>query len=90
MAEVIGRNLFELAVKRQVICITHLAQIACYGDRHFVILKKSAKGRTLSRVQVLAPREREEEIARMLAGIQITDRAMAHARELIRNAGGER
>lgn len=86
IAEVIGRNLSLLARKRQVICITHLPQIACYGDHHFMIQKKTEKGRTQTQIERLQSGAREEEIARMLAGLKITDKAMAHAREMLRHA----
>ena len=87
VAEVVGRNLAELAQKRQVVCITHLPQIACYADHHFVIQKRTEQGRTQTLVRRLQEAQREEEIARMLAGIRITDQAMAHAREMLKIAG---
>ncbi len=86
VAEVVGRNLAEMSGKKQVICITHLPQVACYADHHFVIHKKTERGRTLTRVDLLEKTQREEEIARMLAGIKITEQAMAHAREMLKNA----
>jgi DNA repair protein RecN (Recombination protein N) len=86
IAEVVGKNLSLLARKRQVLCVTHLPQIACYADHHFVIQKRVEKGRTQTEVQRLKSHEREEEIARMLAGIQVTDRALAHAKEMLKNA----
>lgn len=87
VAEVIGRNLSEMSEQRQVLCITHLPQIACYADQHFVIQKHVEKGRTSTLIQRLQNRQREEEIARMLAGIKITDQAIAHAREMLKSAG---
>ncbi len=86
VAEVVGRNLAALAKKKQVICITHLPQIACYGSLHFAIQKRVQRGRTYTEVQKLAAGAREEEIARMLAGIRITDQAVAHAREMLKNS----
>jgi len=86
VAEVIGRNLSQLAAKKQVVCITHLPQIACYADHHFVIQKKTEQGRTLTRVRLLETEQREQEIARMLGGLRITEQAMAHAREMLRTA----
>lgn len=86
IAEVVGKNLSLLAKKRQVICITHLPQIACFADHHFIIQKKIENGRTQTQIERLRKEQREEEIARMLAGIKITDKAMAHAREMLRNA----
>ncbi len=86
VAEVVGRNLAEMARHRQVICITHLPQIACYAAHHYMIRKETEKGRTQTKVQRLQPVQREEEIARMLAGVKITDQAMAHAREMLKGA----
>lgn len=89
IAEVVGRNLARMSERRQVICITHLPQIACFANRHFVIRKQTARGRTLTQVHQLPNGQREEEIARMLAGVKITDQAMAHAREMLKSAGAE-
>ncbi len=87
IAEVVGRSLSLLAKKRQVVCITHLPQIACFADHHFVIQKRVERGRTQTLVERLEKSRREEEIARMLAGITVTDKAIAHAREMLKNAG---
>ncbi len=86
IAEVVGKSLAQLAAKRQVLCVTHLPQVACFGEQHFVISKRTERGRTKTLVARLESREREEEIARMLAGIQVTEQARAHAREMIRIA----
>jgi DNA repair protein RecN (Recombination protein N) len=86
VAEVVGRNLSEMAARRQVVCITHLPQIACFANHHFVIRKATERGRTLTHVQRLQVDQREEEIARMLAGVKITDQAMAHARQMLKSA----
>ncbi|HSA58539.1 MAG TPA: DNA repair protein RecN [bacterium] len=89
IAEVVGRNLAEMARRRQVLCITHLPQIACYAAHHFMIRKETEKGRTHTKVQRLQTVQREEEIARMLAGVKVTDQAMAHAREMLKSAGNQ-
>lgn len=86
IAEVVGRNLSDLSERRQVICITHLPQIACFADHHFIIRKETEKGRTRTQVQRLQSAQREEEIARMLAGVKVTEQAKAHAREMIKGA----
>ncbi|HEX5035713.1 MAG TPA: DNA repair protein RecN [bacterium] len=86
IAEVVGRNLSDLSKRRQVICITHLPQIACFADHHFIIRKETEKGRTRTQVQRLQSAQREEEIARMLAGVKVTEQAKAHAREMIKGA----
>ncbi|MBI3541011.1 MAG: hypothetical protein HY073_02600 [Deltaproteobacteria bacterium] len=86
IAEVVGKNLAELAKKKQVICVTHLPQIACFGNQHFMIQKHVEKGRTRTEVERLDAHQREEEIARMMAGVKVTDQAKAHAREMLRQA----
>lgn len=86
VAEVIGRNLSQLAAKKQVVCVTHLPQIACYADHHFVIQKKTEQGRTSTRVRLLETEQREKEIARMLGGLKVTEQAVAHAREMLKSA----
>ncbi|MDO8461868.1 MAG: hypothetical protein Q7S98_03295, partial [Deltaproteobacteria bacterium] len=86
-SEAVGRSLKRLSQKTQVITITHLPQIACLADHHFVIRKEVQKGRTMTSVLALDRKGREEEIARMLGGFQITDKVRAHAKELLQ---GER
>ena len=83
VAEVVGRKLKEIAAHRQLLCITHLAQIASYADVHFTVRKEVVEGRTVSRVLPLDPEGRVEEIARMLGGLEITARTREHATELI-------
>ena len=83
-AEVVGRKLAELAQHHQVICITHLPQIAKFGDHHYGISKHLLDGRTLTTIQPLSEAERQQEIARMLGGEEITAATLKHARELLR------
>jgi DNA repair protein RecN (Recombination protein N) len=83
-AEVVGRKLAELAQHHQVICITHLPQIAKFGDYHYGISKHVMDGRTLTTIQPLSEAERQQEIARMLGGEEITAATLKHARELLR------
>jgi DNA repair protein RecN (Recombination protein N) len=82
-AEVVGRKLSELARRHQVICITHLPQIAKFGKHHFSISKHVNDGRTLTAIQPLNIEDRYKEIARMLGGEQITQTTLDHARELL-------
>lgn len=89
IAEVVGRKLKELAKTRQVICITHLPQIASLADCHCRVEKKVVGDRTVVEVRRLSDEERVNEIARMLAGEKITDVAVAHAREMIEQAKEE-
>src|SRR5208282_6061450 len=74
IAEAVGRKLKLLSRFHQVLCITHLPQIAAFADTHFVVEKQERRGATRSRVNVLKAAERAEEIARMLGGAEITDR----------------
>ncbi len=87
MAEIVGKKLSLLSRRKQVIAVTHLPQIASFADHHFVICKITEKGRTQTSVRSLKPEEREEEIARMLAGVRVTDTARAHARAMIQSVG---
>ena len=72
-----------LGRERQVLCVTHLAQVASQGDNHWQVAKESAGGRTLSRVSPLARAGRIEEIARMLGGAEITATTRKAAREML-------
>jgi DNA repair protein RecN (Recombination protein N) len=84
VAEVVGRKLEQLAARNQVICVTHLPQIASFGSTHFYVWKDDANGHTRARIRRLdTAEERVGEIARMLGGEKITDSAIAHARELL-------
>jgi DNA repair protein RecN (Recombination protein N) len=86
MAEIIGRKIRSVARHRQVLCITHLPQIAVFADQHFKVEKFVRGERTLSRVRRLSGREQREEIARMLGGLNITAKTRAAARELLHQA----
>jgi DNA repair protein RecN (Recombination protein N) len=83
VADVVGDRLKALSRSHQVICVTHLPQIASFADRHFRIEKKEARGRTVTRVQPLDRRGRVDEIARMLAGSEVTESARRHAEALV-------
>jgi len=84
VAEVVGRKLAALARHHQVICITHLPQIAKFGDHHFKISKHVASGRTRTAITLLSADDRTREIARMLGGEKITRVTLEHARELLK------
>ena len=86
MAEIIGRKIRSVAQHRQVLCITHLPQIAVFADHHFKVEKAIRAERTLSTVRRLTKREQPEEIARMLGGLTITAKTRAAARELLLQA----
>ena len=84
VAEVVGRKLEELSARNQVICVTHLPQIAGFGSTHFYVWKEDSGGHTRARIRRLDDaEERVREIARMLGGEKISDSAVAHARELL-------
>jgi DNA repair protein RecN (Recombination protein N) len=83
VAEVVGKKLADLAKHHQVICITHLPQIAKFGDQHFRISKKVSAGRTRTSINLLDTEDRYQEIARMLGGEKITQTTLAHAREML-------
>lgn len=83
IAEVIGRAIAEVARHRQVLCITHLPQIAALSDHHFVVGKAEAKGRTTSNVKRLSDPERIDEIARMIGGVKVGEAARRAALELL-------
>jgi DNA repair protein RecN (Recombination protein N) len=85
-ADRVGQRLRHLARRHQVVCITHLPQIACYGDYHYVVRKSSREGRTTTAMEELSGKERLEEIARMLGGAKISTKTRAHAREMLEQA----
>jgi DNA repair protein RecN (Recombination protein N) len=87
VAEVIGRKLKEVAEHHQVLCITHLPQIAVFANAHYYVSKSVQSGRTRSAIEKLGVTEQREEIARMLGGIQITSKTRAAASEMLRGAG---
>jgi len=85
-AEVVGRKLKEIARRDQVLCVTHVPQIAALADRHFLAEKRERKGRTVATVRRLEAKERVEELARMLAGETVPETARRHARALLEAA----
>ena len=82
-AELVGIQLKSLAEMHQVVCITHLPQIACYGDVHYQVSKTTNGDETVSSIRTLSEAERVEELARMLGGISISEKTRDHARELL-------
>jgi DNA repair protein RecN (Recombination protein N) len=85
-AEIVGRKLKEISVNHQVICITHLPQIACYGENLLRVSKAVVDGRTTTAVDELADEQKIEEISRMLGGIDLTETTRDHAREMLEGA----
>ena len=86
-AEAVGKKLKGLARVHQVLCVTHLPQIATFGDRHYVIEKKETGGRTRTGIRAVAGEERTEEVARMLSGAKLTDTSRKHAEQMIKANG---
>jgi len=84
VAEMVGNKLKNVADSHQVICVTHLPQIAALANFHYVVEKEIAKGRTFTKVKKLSDRDRVSEVARMLGGIKVTDQAKRHAAEMIK------
>jgi DNA repair protein RecN (Recombination protein N) len=83
-AEAVGKKLKALSRNNQVLCITHLPQIASFADHHYLIEKKETAGRTKTLVRKLAPEQRTEEIARMLSGAELTETSRQHAEQLLK------
>ena len=83
VAEVMGTRLRDLGRHHQVLCVTHLPQVGSQAHAHYLVEKEIRQGRTVTQVRLLKPKEREEEVARMLAGVTVTKRARAAAAEMI-------
>lgn len=88
IATIVGQKMLQIAQNRQVLCITHLPQIACMADTHFLVEKHEQNGRTFSTVRTLNFEERVREIARIMGSGEENLRASEHARELLNNAKG--
>lgn len=90
VAEMVGAHLRQLSGQRQVLCVTHLPQVACQADSHFRVTKMSDGSTTRTLIRALSTDERVEEIARMLGGVKITQRTRDHAREMLASAEARR
>ncbi len=86
VAEIVGRKLKSLASTYQVLCVTHLPQIAAFADRDYFVEKQEKGGRTVTTVRLLEEKERAGELARMLSGSKITDAVLTHAGEMLKTA----
>jgi DNA repair protein RecN (Recombination protein N) len=82
-AEAVGQKLKSLSRGQQVLCVTHLPQIAAFADQHFVVEKRESAGRTKMQVRLLDDRARTHEVARMLSGATVTDTSLQHAAQMI-------
>jgi DNA repair protein RecN (Recombination protein N) len=83
VAEIVGSLLKQLGKRHQVMCVTHLPQVAAQADSQWQVSKSSHAGKTLSSIRVMNKAERIEEIARMLGGVKITETTRKHAAELL-------
>jgi len=83
-AEAVGKKLKEVSKHHQVICITHLPQIACFGDTHFLVSKEVYEDRTNAGMGLLSETERLDEVTRMLGGVEVTEKTREHASEMLR------
>ena len=86
VAEIVGQKLRALGAQRQVLCVTHLPQVAAQGHAHYRVSKAPVDGMTQSAVEKLGAKQREEELARMLGGVEVSKEAHAAAKRLLANA----
>ena len=87
VAESVGRRLKKLSAASQVLCVTHLAQIAGFADHHYYVEKREVKGRTVAEIEELKGEARTREVGRMLSGQRLTPEALKHAEQLIKSLG---
>ncbi len=85
-AEAVGQKLKELSRAQQVLCVTHLPQIAAFADQHFLVEKQERQGKTKTSVRLLEDQERTEEVARMLSGAKLTETSLRHAEQLLKTS----
>jgi DNA repair protein RecN (Recombination protein N) len=83
-AEAVGKKLKALSRANQVLCVTHLPQIATFADHHYLIEKKNAAARTRTTVRLIAGEERTAEVARMLSGAKLTETSLRHAEQMLK------
>jgi DNA repair protein RecN (Recombination protein N) len=88
-AEAVGQKLKALSKVQQVLCVTHLPQIAAFADQHFLIEKQEKQRRTQTSIRLLTPQERAEEIARMISGATVTDTSLRHAEQMLKSSTGD-
>jgi DNA repair protein RecN (Recombination protein N) len=85
-AEAVGQKLKALSQAQQVLCVTHLPQIAAFADQHFLIEKQEKQGRTRTSIRALTTAERAEEVARMLSGATVTETSRKHAEQMLKSS----
>ena len=87
VAEIVGRRLRTLGERRQVLCVTHLPQVASQAHNHLRVVKETRGNTTLTRIETLDKKAQVEELARMLGGVEITETTRKHAREMLARSG---
>ena len=87
--EAVGRRLKRIAAHNQVLCVTHLPQVAAFADHHYIVEKRVIRGRTTAAIEELDAASRTHEIGRMLSGAQVTPEALKHAEQLLRLCAAE-
>jgi DNA repair protein RecN (Recombination protein N) len=85
-ADAVGQKLKELSQAQQVLCVTHLPQIAAFADQHFLVEKQERQGKTKTSVRLLSDKDRTEEVARMISGASLTETSLRHAEQLIKTS----
>jgi DNA repair protein RecN (Recombination protein N) len=85
-AEAVGQKLKELSRTQQVLCVTHLPQIAAFADQHFLVEKREKQGTTKTSVRLLTEEERAQEVARMISGARVTETSRKHAEQMLRDS----
>ena len=86
VAERVGARLADLGKSAQVVCVTHLPQVAAFAGSHLLVTKRASRGSVATGVQLLEKHDRIKELARMISGTEVTEEARAHAKELIEGA----
>ncbi len=81
-----GQKLKALSAVQQILCVTHLPQIAAFADRHFLVEKREKRGRTETSIRALGVAERTEELARMLSGAKLTETSRRHAEQMLKSS----
>jgi DNA repair protein RecN (Recombination protein N) len=87
-ADAVGQKLKQLSRAQQVLCVTHLPQIAAFADQHFLVEKRERQGTTKTSVRLLDDEERTEEVARMLSGAKLTETSLRHAEQMLKTSRG--
>ena len=85
-ADAVGQKLKELSRAQQVLCVTHLPQIAAFADQHFLVEKQERQGKTKTSVRLLSDQDRTEEVARMISGAKLTETSLRHAEQLLKTS----